>query len=244
MVYKVIGIMSGSSLDGMDIAFTELREQAGAWQYEIQHATCIPYNEWWFKKLQGSITLPAKEYLLLHAEYGQFIGQKINEFIDEKNLQHQVSLICSHGHTTFHLPEKKMTHQLGDGSAIAARTGLPVVTDLRSLDVAFGGQGAPIVPLGEKLLFNPYNYFLNIGGIANISVHKLNEVIAFDVCAANRVLNMLAEKIGLAYDDEGRDSSRGSVNEILLEKLNSLEYYKLPSPKSLANTFSTDTVYP
>jgi anhydro-N-acetylmuramic acid kinase len=152
--------------------------------------------------------------------------------------------VSSHGHTTFHVPEKRMTHQLGDGAAIAAETKLPVVTDLRSVDIAFGGQGAPIVPLGERLLFNEYDYFLNIGGIANISCHTLNEVIAFDVCPANRVLNMLAEKMNLAYDNKGMISSRGSVNEDLLEKLNALEYYKIPPPKSLANSFGTDIVYP
>jgi anhydro-N-acetylmuramic acid kinase len=244
MVYRVIGIMSGSSLDGIDIVFTELLEQGGAWQYEIQHTACVPYDKIWYQKLQQSVFLSAKDYLLLHIEYGQFIGQEINKFIDEKNLQHQVNLISSHGHTTFHLPGKKMTHQLGDGAAIAAKTKLPVVSDLRSIDVAFGGQGAPIVPLGERLLFNEYNYFLNIGGIANISVHKLNEVIAFDVCAANRVLNMLAQKMDLAYDNEGLISSQGRLNEDLLQKLNALEYYKLPAPKSLANSFGTDIVYP
>lgn len=244
MIYKVIGIMSGSSLDGIDMVFTELQELGGNWQYEIKEATCISYDKFWHQKLQQSITLSAKDYLLLHTAYGEFTGQKINEFIEERNLQHQVSLISSHGHTTFHLPEKRMTHQLGDGAAIAATTKLPVVSDLRSMDIAFGGQGAPIVPLGEKLLFKDYKYFLNIGGIANISIHQLNEVIAFDICAANRVLNMLAETIGLAFDDEGKLSSRGRVNEDLLDKLNRLEYYKLPAPKSLANSFGTDIVYP
>ena len=244
MVYKVIGIMSGSSLDGIDIVFTELQEQGGVWQYEIKQATCLDYDNVWRQNLQEAIFLPAKEYLLLHTEYGEYIGQKINGFIHEQNLHHQVNLIASHGHTTFHMPRKKMTHQLGDGAAIAATTQLPVVSDLRSIDVAFGGQGAPIVPLGEKLLFKEFNYFLNIGGIANISIHKKNEVIAFDVCAANRVLNMLAETIGLAYDSEGMISSRGRVNEDLLDRLNALQYYKLRAPKSLANSFGTDVVYP
>lgn len=244
MLYKVIGIMSGSSLDGIDIVCTELREHAGKWQYDIQHAACIPYNKEWIEKLQQSVTLSAKNYLLLHTEYGQFIGKKIIEFINENNLHHQVNLVCSHGHTTFHLPEKKMTHQLGDGAAIAAETKLPVVSDLRSIDIAFGGQGAPIVPLGEKLLFSQYSYFLNIGGIANISVHKQNQVIAFDVCAANRVLNMLANEKGFAYDEDGNIASRGSINEDLLNKLNMLEYYELAYPKSLANSFGTDLVYP
>ncbi len=244
MVYKVIGIMSGSSLDGIDIVCSELQEHAGRWQYEIQHAACISYNKEWIEKLQQSVSLSAREYLLLHSDYGQFIGKKINGFIDENNLHHQVNLICSHGHTTFHLPEKKMTHQLGDGAAIAAETKLPVVSDLRSVDIAFGGQGAPIVPLGEKLLFSQYNYFLNVGGIANISAHQQNQVIAFDVCAANRVLNMLANEKGFAYDKRGKIASQGSVNEDLLKTLNNLEYYELAHPKSLANSFGTHLIYP
>ena len=244
MVYKAIGVMSGSSLDGIDIVFAELQEKAGKWNYKILESACIPYKKEWEQKLKHADKMPAKDYLLLHADYGAFTGRKINDFIDEKNLHHQVALISSHGHTTFHLPEKKMTHQLGDGAAIAAETKLPVVTDLRSIDVAFGGQGAPIVPLGEKLLFDDYNYFLNIGGIANLSVNKENEIIAFDVCAANRVLNMLANEKNMQYDEGGINASRGSVNEILLEKLNMLDYYNLPYPKSLSNDFGTGIVYP
>ncbi len=244
MVYKVIGLMSGSSLDGLDIVFTELQETAGKWNYEIINSICMEYDETWQKKLKGAIDLQAVDYQLLHTEYGKFIGEKINEFIQENNLQHKVNLVSSHGHTTFHLPEKKMTHQLGEGAAIASETKLPVISDLRSMDIAFGGQGAPIVPMGEKLLFTDYNYFLNIGGIANLSIHKEANVIAFDVCAANRVLNMLVEEKGLPYDDEGKISAKGKINIDLLEKINSLEYFKLLYPKSLANSFGTDTIFP
>ncbi len=243
MIYKVIGVMSGSSLDGLDIVFAEMQEIAGKWNYEIKYSACKKYTKEWEMKLKESVGLSSMDYQLLHTEYGRFIGNKINEFIDENKLYHQVNLISSHGHTTFHLPAKKMTHQLGDGSVIAAETKLPVVSDLRSMDVAFGGQGAPIVPLGEKLLFNEYNYFLNIGGIANISVNDGNKFIAFDVCAANRVLNMLANEKDLEYDDEGIVSSQGSVHEDLLQKLNALEYYTLPHPKSLSNNFGTDVVF-
>lgn len=244
MIYKVIGVMSGSSLDGLDIVFAELQENGGNWNYEIKHAACISYDKTWENDLQEAIHLNAKDYLLLHSKYGEFTGKKINEFIEKNNLHHQVNLIASHGHTTFHLPEFKMTHQLGDGSAIASETKLPVVSDLRSLDVAFGGQGAPIVPLGEKLLFFNYNYFLNIGGIANISINKNDEIFAFDVCAANRVLNMLTNELGLPYDDEGKISSEGKINESLLQKLNDQNYYKLSYPKSLANSFGVEIIYP
>ncbi len=244
MVYKVIGLMSGSSLDGLDIVFTELQETAGKWHYEIINSVCIEYDKTWQKKLREAIDLKAIDYQLLHTEYGKFIGEKINEFIEANNLQHKVNLVSSHGHTTFHLPEKKMTHQLGEGAAIASETKLPVISDLRSMDIGFGGQGAPIVPIGEKLLFIDYNYFLNLGGIANLSIHKEANVIAFDVCVANRVFNMLAEEKGVPYDDEGTISARGKINMTLLEKINSLEYFKLPYPKSLANGFGTDLIFP
>ncbi|MEO6638922.1 MAG: anhydro-N-acetylmuramic acid kinase, partial [Ginsengibacter sp.] len=191
MLYKVIGLMSGSSLDGLDIVFTELQEIGGKWDSKIVAADCIEYDEAWQKKLRNATEINACDYQLLNVDYGRFLGLTINEFIEANNLQLKVNLVASHGHTTFHVPEKKMTHQLGDGSAIASMTRLPVVSDLRAMDVAFGGQGAPIVPMGEKLLFPDYNFFLNIGGIANLSVKSENGIIAFDVCAANRILNML-----------------------------------------------------
>jgi anhydro-N-acetylmuramic acid kinase len=244
MVYKVTGLMSGSSLDGLDIAFVQLQENGGKWSYEILHAGCYEYENAWIDKLKNATRLNALDYQLLHTEYGHYIGKQVNLFIEKNNLHHQVNLISSHGHTTFHIPEKLMTGQLGDGAAIAAETNLPVVTDLRAIDVAFGGQGAPIVPIGEKLLLGNYTYFLNLGGIANISVHSDDNVIAFDVCAANRILNMLAEEKGLAFDDDGKIAAGGNIDAVLLQKLNSLEYYKRSHPKSLANDFGIKTVFP
>jgi anhydro-N-acetylmuramic acid kinase len=179
----------------------------------------------------------------LHSEYGHYIGKQISQFVEENNLHFQPALIASHGHTTFHVPSQKMTSQLGEGSAIAAETALPVVSDLRALDVAFGGQGAPIVPIGEKLLLGDYDYFLNLGGIANISF-KTEPYLAFDVCAANRVLNMLANDAGKEFDDRGVMAAQGKINEQLLRDLNDLPYYKYPYPKSLANDFGTGVVYP
>ncbi|HEY8898263.1 MAG TPA: anhydro-N-acetylmuramic acid kinase, partial [Niastella sp.] len=152
--------------------------------------------------------------------------------------------IASHGHTTFHSPAGRMTAQLGDGAAIAAVTGINVVSDLRAMDVALGGQGAPIVPIGEKLLLGDYSYFLNIGGIANISYNHPDKYIAFDVCPANRVLNMLAQDAGKNYDAGGELAASGTVNTDVLKMLNELDYYQQPWPKSLANDFGTDVVYP
>src|SRR2546423_15441322 len=169
MTYRALGLMSGSSLDGLDILFAEITVNAGNWNYEIIAADCYSYSASWKERLIGATSLNALDYQLLHTDYGHLIGKEVNRFIDANDLHFKIGLIASHGHTTFHLPEKKMTAQLGDGAAIAAETGLPVVSDLRSLDVAFGGQGAPIVPIGERLLFKDYGMFLNLGGIANIS---------------------------------------------------------------------------
>ena len=243
MVYRAIGLMSGSSLDGLDIAFVEFQEQGGKWTYEILQADCYAYTNEWVAKLSDAINLSARDYQLLHAEYGHYTGQQINKFIEEHQLHYKVAVIASHGHTTFHIPDKKMTAQLGDGAAIAAETKLPVVSDLRALDVAFSGQGAPIVPIGEKLLLGDYNFFLNLGGIANISLNA-EKYVAYDICPANRVLNMLVNQLGKEYDDGGQIAATGTVNNELLEKLNALEYYKQPYPKSLANDFGTDVVYP
>lgn len=244
MIYNVIGLMSGSSLDGLDIVFVSFQENSGKWDYTIECAGCLQYTKEWTKKLESAIHLPASEYMLLHSEYGKYTGEKINEFIEMNGLHHRVFLIGSHGHTTFHEPESGMTHQLGEGATIAAITGLPVVSDLRNLDIAFGGQGAPIVPMGEKLLFPDYHFFLNLGGIANISALQDDSFVAFDLCAANRVLNMLAETNFKSYDKDGEMASEGHIHQGLLAELNKLEYYDRPYPKSLANSFGTDIVFP
>jgi anhydro-N-acetylmuramic acid kinase len=244
MVYNVIGIMSGSSLDGLDIAFVELTEVRGKWEYRIQAADCLPYEAEWVEQLTGAINLPAGEYLLLHSRYGHYIGEQVKAFIAQHALEHKVHFIASHGHTTFHMPAQQMTAQLGDGAAIAAVTGLPVISDLRAMDVALGGQGAPIVPVGEQLLLPGYQYWLNLGGIANISANLETGFTAFDICPANRVLNALAGELGRAYDENGMLAAGGITDKHLLNALNELPYYTQPWPKSLANDFGTDTVLP
>ncbi len=244
MVYRAIGIMSGSSMDGIDLVFAELLEERGQWSFEIIAADCYGYSEEWINKLKSATQLSALDYQLLHTEYGHYLGTQVNRFIEAGQLHFKVGLISSHGHTTFHLPARKMTAQLGDGAALAAVTGLPVVSDLRALDVAFGGQGAPIVPIGEKLLFPQYSLFLNIGGIANISFNNKGQYTAFDVCPANRVLNMLAALNGKEYDDQGAWAASGQVHQELLDQLNGLDYYQQSYPKSLANSFGTDVVFP
>lgn len=236
--------MSGSSMDGLDIVFVHFHEQAGKWSFEIKAADCFAYSSEWQERLQQTTLLSARDYCLLHTDYGHFLGKQVNRFVEENKLHMQMDLIASHGHTTFHFPTRGMTAQLGDGAAIAAETGVAVVSDLRNMDVALGGQGAPIVPVGERLLFPGYSLFLNIGGIANISFHDKDNVVAFDVCPANRVLNKLATLLHQPYDKDGELAKAGRLNDDLLEELNGLDYYKKPWPKSLANEFGTETLFP
>lgn len=244
MVYRALGIMSGSSLDGLDLAFVEFHESGGKWAFEVKAQDCIPFTTEWKDKLSTATTLPAFQYQLLHASFGHYIGEKVNRFISDHKLEFQVQLISSHGHTSFHAPAQKMTAQLGEGAAIAAITGINTVSDLRSMDMALGGQGAPIVPVGERLLWPGTDLFLNIGGIANISVNTGESYLAFDVCPANRVLNLLAAENGYKYDAGGEMAAVGVVDEELLNRLNQLDYYHQPYPKSLANEFGTETIYP
>jgi anhydro-N-acetylmuramic acid kinase len=234
--------MSGSSLDGLDLAFVQFEEQSGKWDYEVLQAACLPYSPDWIDRLKNAVELSAKEYMLLDAEYGHYIGKQVNAFMESHQLQYKVALVCSHGHTSFHMPPL-MTGQLGHGAAIAAETGLPVVSDLRAVDVALGGQGAPIVPMGEKLLWKDTELFLNIGGIANLSVNAA-QYLAYDICPANRVLNMLAARQGLEFDAGGALAASGSVDQDLLKELNAQAYYEKPFPKSLANDFGTNMIYP
>ncbi|GAB4092703.1 anhydro-N-acetylmuramic acid kinase [Flaviaesturariibacter terrae] len=180
MIYRAMGLMSGSSLDGLDLVFAEFHVNAGHWTWEIRAAATYPYTDEWAGQLRTAADLPARAYLQLDANYGRYLGDAVNQFIEEHALHYQVGLVASHGHTAVHAPVDGVSAQLGDGATIAAATGLAVVSDLRSLDVANGGQGAPIVPLGESLLFTDFRLFLNLGGIANISVHN-GPPLAFDV---------------------------------------------------------------
>ena len=243
MVYRVIGLMSGSSLDGLDVAFVHVDDSGGKWSYQLVHTDCIAYDDVLLARLKNATQLSAYDYAVLHADYGRWMGEQINAFIEKHGLWHQVQLIASHGHTTFHVPASGVTGQIGCGATLAAVTGINVVSDLRVMDVALGGQGAPIVPIGEKLLLGDYRYFLNLGGIANISVNA-DTYLAYDVTAANRVLNMLVAPSGAAYDAGGAIAATGKVDTPTLTQLNAQAFFKQSAPKSLANDFGTDVLYP
>ena len=244
MTYRVIGIMSGSSLDGVDLVFAALESKGKEWKYELLASACVPYDESWRERLKAAETCSLRDYFELDRGYGDYLGETVNRFIETHQLEYKVQMIAVHGHTVFHHPERGFTHQLGQGAAIAARTGVPVVTDFRSMDIALGGQGAPLVPLGEKLLFPGYDFYLNLGGIANVSAHHSGGVVGFDVCAANAILDTVARAQGLPFDDKGNCARAGSLHPPLLHSLNELPYYQLPHPKSLSNQFGRDIILP
>lgn len=241
---NVIGLMSGSSLDGVDLAYCLLEEKNGKWTYKIEAAHCYEFDETIKKPLMKAATLSGRELMKLNADLGAYFGEKIVAFQRDFLPNKKVDLIASHGHTVFHFPNEKFTTQIGCPSHISAVTNLPVVADFRAKDVALGGNGAPVVPIGEKYLFSEHKLFLNIGGIANISIHQKDKIIAFDVCAANQVLNFLAHQKGKPFDENGNLAREGSVNPGLLNELNSLSYYTQPFPKSLDNSFSQKMVLP
>lgn len=231
--YKVIGIMSGTSLDGLDIAYCDFfLNKKKTWQYKILFTDTLSYNKTWKQQLSSAFIKSKREISDLDKKYGKFIGEKIHSFIKMHGVD--PDFIASHGHTIFHQPEKKFTLQIGDGFIISSVCRLPVICDFRSGDVALGGQGAPLVPVADKLLFPKYDFCLNLGGFANISYDdKKNKRLAFDICPVNIVLNDLANKIGKEYDTDGKLASAGKIHADLLNKLNNLAFYKKHPPKSL-----------
>ncbi len=244
MIYHVIGLMSGSSLDGLDIAFVRLEEVRGQWSYEILEADCRTYDLYWQNALKHAANLSVSELLKLNTAYGHFLGQQVLDFIQQHHIHHQVHFLASHGHTIFHEPHAQCSFQLGDGASIAAITSLPVISDLRALDIALGGQGAPIAPIGDKLLFGNYDYRLNIGGIANITVPSGIDLLAFDICAANQVLNTLANREGQDMDTDGVMAAQGKLLSDLLGDLTQQHYYLQDAPKSLSNNKAIELVFP
>lgn len=237
--------MSGSSLDGLDIVYVHLHAVRGQWSYTVEATDCMPYEASWQAALQSAPALSGLGLQRLHTAYGKYTGDAVNAFIAQHALEMRVDFIASHGHTVFHEPEHNMTFQLGDGATIAATTGMVVISDLRAMDVALGGQGAPIVPIGDQLLFAPYKAWLNLGGIANISIRQKEDTIdAFDICPCNQLLNRLANTLGQAFDGEGSIAASGRVDKSLLSELNELAFYGVEPPKSLSNTFAIDHLMP
>jgi anhydro-N-acetylmuramic acid kinase len=230
--YEVIGIMSGTSLDGLDVCHVVFKKNKSRWVYTIKHTKSVKYTAKWHQTLANAVHLEAADLFALDVSYGKFIGEMVKEFMRINKIQ-KLDCIASHGHTVFHQPERGFTLQIGNGNAIAVGTNQLVVNDFRSMDVAKGGQGAPLVPVGDDLLFTDYDACLNIGGISNISFRKKNKREAFDICFTNMGLNYLANKIGKAFDRNGKIASSGKRNHQLAKKLQSF-YKNLKAQPSLS----------
>ncbi|WKK65380.1 anhydro-N-acetylmuramic acid kinase [Lutimonas zeaxanthinifaciens] len=240
--WYVIGIMSGTSLDGVDLAYVKISRNSG-YDFELLQTESLEYSELWKNKLQGAFTISGEKLTELDAEYGIFLADQVRKFIAKRNIK-KVDFLASHGHTIFHDPQKNYTLQIGSGAHLAARSGYKVICDFRVQDVALGGQGAPLVPIGDKLLFGTYDFCLNIGGFANISFDLGSERIAYDICPANIVLNHYTRSRGLDYDDKGQVASQGQINKGLLDELNNLEFYLQQRPKSLGYEFVEEMILP
>ena len=235
--YKVIGLMSGSSLDGLDIAYCEFDIQNKIddpiQDWKLIHAETYEFSEMWVSRLANLPSRTAYDFVKTNTYFSHYCGEMVNQFIEKNQLD--VDFIASHGHTIFHYPDKRVTVQIGDGAALAAITGLPVINDFRTHDIAINGEGTPIAPIADKYLFKGYDFYLNIGGIANISHPSKKGMIAFDVCPANQILNALAKELGLNFDKDGQIAENGHMILSLFDTLNNHNYYKQPFPKSLDN---------
>ena len=240
--YKVIGVMSGTSLDGIDMAYITFNfsESIG---FKIHRAETIAYSKDWQQRLQNLITLNTEELQQIDHLYTTHIAEALKSFIARNNII-EIDAICSHGHTALHRPETSMTLQIGNLPKLSQILNQKVVCDFRVQDVELGGQGAPLVPIGDRLLFSDYDYCVNLGGFANISSEENLVRIAYDICPVNIVLNYYAKQMGHEFDSEGKIATSGQVNNYLLQELNSLPFYSKTPPKSLGLEWVKKTVFP
>lgn len=218
-------------MDGLDIALTHFKKADSTWSYEVIKTETIPYQEAIYKELRKSSTLDSQHIATLDKQFGEWIAEQINTFVGHE----EVNLLAIHGHTAIHKPKEGISIQLGSGSTIANSTGIPTVTEFRSLDVSIGGEGAPLVPFGDFNLFEEYDACLNLGGIANISYR--DRKTAWDICPCNQVLNFFAQKLGYEYDPHGSLSRSGTFNESFLSEIEKFDFFSTKPPKSLPNNY-------
>ncbi|AUS05553.1 anhydro-N-acetylmuramic acid kinase [Pseudotamlana carrageenivorans] len=240
--YHIIGVMSGTSLDGIDLVELQFKLDK-TWQFQIINAETMAYTEAWKTQLTELVSLSKKALDNLDVAYTKYLADVIKSFIQKHNIQ-DIDAVCSHGHTALHQPSKKLTFQIGNLPEMAKILNEKVVCDFRVQDVELGGQGAPLVPIGDQLLFPEYDFCLNLGGFANISTVIHDKRIAYDICPMNIVLNYYVKPLGLAYDDGGKIASEGEVDVQLLDDLGELDFYKKSFPKSLGFEWVKDVVFP
>jgi anhydro-N-acetylmuramic acid kinase len=241
--YNVVGIMSGTSLDGVDLAHVVFTLENNQWSFELLETETISYDDDWITRLKTAVGFSISELEILNMDYTKLLGGIISDFIQKHNLK-DLDAVCSHGHTILHQPQNGFTLQIGNLPEIASLIGQKVVCDFRVQDVELGGQGAPLVPIGDRILFSGYDYCLNLGGFSNVSFESESQRIAFDISPVNTVLNFYADLLGLDYDDKGLIARGGMLNANLLIELNALDFYKKSWPKSLGFEFVKQTVLP
>ncbi|UOK43617.1 MULTISPECIES: anhydro-N-acetylmuramic acid kinase [Flavobacterium] len=242
-MYNVVGVMSGTSLDGVDLAHIRFSIENGKWEFQIFQCETVAYPEEWVGLLKKAVDFSKAELITLNKEYTALLGGIISDFITKHKLE-DLDAVCSHGHTILHQPQNGFTLQIGNLPEIAELTQQKVVCDFRVQDVKMGGQGAPLVPIGDRILFSDYDYCLNLGGFSNVSFEENGNRIAFDISPVNTVLNFYADKLGLKYDDKGQISKSGTISAELLFELNELDFYRKTYPKSLGFEFVKETVLP
>ena len=225
-----LGIMSGTSLDGIDICYVEFKKEDDSY-FKIINSKTFKYNSIWLNKLSDVHLKNDLQIKKIDLEYGMLISQKIIEFKNDNNISN-LDFISSHGHTVKHKPPY-YSIQIGNGKVIRDLTNVTTINDFRSQDIRLGGQGAPLVPIGDKYLFGNYDSCLNLGGIANISFGNSGNIKAFDVCGCNILLNKYSKIYDREFDEFGQLSSRGRVIPELIESLDSISYNQIEGPKSL-----------
>jgi anhydro-N-acetylmuramic acid kinase len=235
--------MSGTSLDGVDLAHIEFRLDNNKWTFEILESETIGYSQSWINQLKSAVDYSETGLEKLNQEYTTLLATIISTFIGKHKIEN-LDAVCSHGHTILHQPEKGLTLQIGNLPKISSLIHQTVVCDFRVQDVKLGGQGAPLVPIGDKILFSEYDYCINLGGFSNISFEQKGKLIAFDISPVNTVLNYYANQLGLDYDDKGKISRTGKINTDLLNELNALDFYQQTFPKSLGFEFVKKTILP
>lgn len=239
---RVIGLMSGTSLDGIDLVYVEFSSESMN-EFKIIESRTLDYSIEWREKLKSGLHLNPEELKLLDIDYGNLLGNEVKRFMSQCGIE-KADFIASHGHTIFHQPEKGVTVQIGNGQRIADIANSKVVCDFRTQDVLLGGQGAPLVPIGDRILFSNYDACINLGGFANISFEQNNTRIAYDICPVNVVMNHYSQKLGYSYDDKGKLTSQGKIDQNALNELNSLDYYSKKAPKSLGVEWVNEYIFP
>jgi anhydro-N-acetylmuramic acid kinase len=228
---RILGIMSGTSLDGLDLALCDFWKNEHTFHYNILQTKTFPYPNTFSQKLRELFDSSALDFCHTEVEFSNFTAQCINDFLAKT--EKKPDYLASHGHTVFHQPEKGLTKQIGNGAILAAKTGISTICDFRTIDVALGGQGAPLVPIGDALLFPEYDGCLNLGGIANVSYGNINNRIAYDISLCNILLNYLAKQSGFDYDKNGELAQHGNVDLSLLDELNKPDYFSQTGAKSI-----------